>query len=1132
MGYLDDFLGKLDEYGKYIDSEGRIKDLKDAYFKGGAPAIADLVLQNYDRGGFTDALGTFTGLASVPKRALVDIPSHEIGEALIGASGKAPIRPTEEVAVEALFPDERISGETPSLSGARDWEKHPTQPSLEGGGEIRTTPLTPEEIQAQKEADRFADQARHAARGITRPVVQFGTDPLVPAMMVSGPVGAISGAAFVPEMAKTGGEQLGTAIANEESGDAGAAIENALGGAASLGMAGIGGIHTGKGLAREVSPFVPEIATRSVVWEAPKTETPIDLSKPIASQADSTSITKDTPESVMQYLPKWEILKEARILADQEARGKGLDFDWATVPEERFIEQAKRNLVPLALEYKDFKIGIDRIINEEMYPNEANRVNAREVTPVGPNYLEVKPLVTETIPRAIDTTARGLGWNEDPFENLKSRVVDDYKGPYNDIEKDLENTLGEETPTTLPTTKAAPKNRILPNIPKTGGEDIRSAIDKRTREIKDQVVGIDPVKARKLAMLDIAREQSVKARETTIFGVEKKNIGRTVTTIEGNKTGTVIDMFGGGASDRGINAGSRTTPPSYKIKFEDGSEEIVNARGLRFAPKEAEVKPSQVEGTTPEVRAITEKTKELESIETKEPEVSEIIRPKRYYVTMEDGSTHIFKGADEGKVRDFAVEKFGPVAEIRELAKFERAGNRKPPNQPPIKPPSNEPPSSGGPKVPELKSEKNPTEASLFDDITDFPKTLKSSWDLSFPLRQGYFLLNRPTALKAMAKGTKSAFGERYHLEVQDNLANRPNAELYKQFGLNQIKYDPTEFGEISEQHPIFAREPSAFGKAVQKIPGLKQSERAFTDSGNLVRADMFDYFKDKWSKEGKTPDTRPDLYLGLAKYLNVLTGRDPLPVKLQQAGYILNKLFWSPQYTKSRLQLLNPVFYAKLPREVQTAAIRDIGGTLATTAALMSVAAYAAKQSGRDDVSVNWNPTHTDFGKLKVGKTKYDFFTGLVPIIRTAARITTSRKETPKGEYKLKGGFDLLNDRFNPPTEYLPVAPFGQSAATEFGNFVEGKTAPIYQAGRGILSGKDYYGNEYGIPEFLSDIAAPMSASDIIDAWRNYDAEEGIKAIPSLFGVGVQVERKKENQFGAMNPNRKGKKKHVPLLF
>lgn len=398
------------------------------------------------------------------------------------------------------------------------------------------------------------------------------------------------------------------------------------------------------------------------------------------------------------------------------------------------------------------------------------------------------------------------------------------------------------------------------------------------------------------------------------------------------------------------------------------------------------------------------------------------------------------------------------------------------------------------------KSEETPSEVALREDVTDIPKSLRAGFDVSFPGRQGLFLLNRPEGLKGIGRGFKS-FQEREHLKIQEDLRTRPNADLYKQFGLEQIKYDPTQIEQRGEEIPAV--------KTIEAIPGFKQSARIFIDQGNLIRANVFDSLHEKWSTAGKTPENRPDLYKGVAKYLNVLTGRDTLPKRFAQAGYLLNKLMWSPRFVKSRLQLLNPVFYAKLPREVQLEALRDVGGTLGTLSILIGGATAAARQAGYDekDVDVNTDPRATGFGKLKIRNVSYDFFTSLLPLIRTAVRITTGTKVTPSGEYQLGGlsGRTVLGIESE-----LPKAPFGASVGSELATLGEGKLAPVPSVAKGLATGVGFAGEKYEIPQAMRDLFAPMAVAEFVEALNDYDAQTAAMTLPGLLGIGVQVEKRK----------------------
>jgi hypothetical protein len=241
-----------------------------------------------------------------------------------------------------------------------------------------------------------------------------------------------------------------------------------------------------------------------------------------------------------------------------------------------------------------------------------------------------------------------------------------------------------------------------------------------------------------------------------------------------------------------------------------------------------------------------------------------------------------------------------------------------------------------------------------------------------------------------MWEGTKSAipfYGPEHHKKVMADLDSRPNAKLYKDTGLNQVRWDPGQ--DISARSEQFASERAS------RLPGFRHSEWAFNDAGNLARANMFDEYVKKFEAEGKTFASHPKLYKSMAEYLNVLTMRKPLPEKLRQAGWILNKMYFSPMAVYSRLELINPLWYMKLSPEMRKEAVRDIGGTLGTIAALLGATKFAATQAGIDseDVDVSFDPAHTHFMRLKIKETYYDL-PGLTPMVRTLYRIVSFQEE------------------------------------------------------------------------------------------------------------------------------------------
>lgn len=373
-------------------------------------------------------------------------------------------------------------------------------------------------------------------------------------------------------------------------------------------------------------------------------------------------------------------------------------------------------------------------------------------------------------------------------------------------------------------------------------------------------------------------------------------------------------------------------------------------------------------------------------------------------------------------------------------------------------------------------------------------KSILSSYDISFPGRQGFFFLNRAPGRSGMIKGTKAIFSEKTYNEGIKDIESRPNHELYKRFGLD------TEL-RSEEAFPI--------PELVEKIPGSKQSSRGFNLSASLTRANMFDHFSEQWSKKGFTPETQPDLYKATARYVNTLTGRGELSAKLNKASEIANDFFWSPRMVKARLDILNPNYFRKLPKELKVAYLRDVVGTLAVAQGTLALTAYALSQAGVD-ADYEPNPIKSNFGQLKIGKAHIAMFGGLQSYIRLASRLLTGR-QVSMGEKKTRvmgmtGGpvLDKLGLQ-DPAPEPSKISKTG-SAAGLLEQFGRGKLAPVPGGIYSLLKEEDFIGRPYGPGEFAKDIISPMALREIIEG-SSVGETEAILAALGLLGPDVYVE-------------------------
>lgn len=269
-------------------------------------------------------------------------------------------------------------------------------------------------------------------------------------------------------------------------------------------------------------------------------------------------------------------------------------------------------------------------------------------------------------------------------------------------------------------------------------------------------------------------------------------------------------------------------------------------------------------------------------------------------------------------------------------------------------------------------------------DIANIPRATLASWDLSFPLRQGGILL--PGHPKQWAKSfgqmLKSAVpfrrGKEYARSVEMMAANSKWASLRSKSGL-----EITEWGLAG----MTGREEPFMSSLAEIIPGVSWSNRTFTTMSNQLRINVFDDIARQWHIAGVTWDTNADAYVKLAKFLNHATGRGSLG-RLQHIGPELNAVFFSPRYQISRPQVIYDAFASLKNAPARKVIAGDLVKYVGTGMTVLTL----AKMSGAD---VEIDPRSSDFGKIRIGNTRYDYWTGNQPMARLAAQIITGQRKT-----------------------------------------------------------------------------------------------------------------------------------------
>lgn len=355
-----------------------------------------------------------------------------------------------------------------------------------------------------------------------------------------------------------------------------------------------------------------------------------------------------------------------------------------------------------------------------------------------------------------------------------------------------------------------------------------------------------------------------------------------------------------------------------------------------------------------------------------------------------------------------------------------------------------------------------------FGEAFALPRAIKSSLDLSAPLRQGFILSVRhpKAAAEAFADQIRAMRSVEAARKIDATLDARPNARIHTEAGLYRAPF---------ENAALTKREEAFLTTIAEKLPGIRASERAYVTYLNKLRADSFDSVWNSWDVLDQTSENAK----ALARFINVASGRGELTGKLEGSGTLLGQVLYSPRYVVSR------------PQAVWMAATGN-GSKLARQEALKSMAAYfgavgttlaLGKAAGFWDVEMD--PRSADFGKAKIGNIRYDLFTGYSQIMRLFAQVESGQtKGTTTGQI-----YDI--NRMQP-----------------IGRFTRSKLNPTVGFAVDALSGTDYKGDKVSMNPLqrLWDLVAPIQPMETAQAFKDQGWEQGLATLPGFVGIGVQA--------------------------
>lgn len=351
-------------------------------------------------------------------------------------------------------------------------------------------------------------------------------------------------------------------------------------------------------------------------------------------------------------------------------------------------------------------------------------------------------------------------------------------------------------------------------------------------------------------------------------------------------------------------------------------------------------------------------------------------------------------------------------------------------------------------------------------DLLNLPRTFATSWDASAPLRQGVILsAAHPKEAGAAFWAMVRAMGSpRVDEAVESAIQNSKWYGLMEKSGLY--------LAPSGRSATLAGREEAFMSRLASRIPGVGASERGYRTYLNKLRADTFSTVVNNWDRAGILTDQRAKK---LSAFLNVASGRGRLG-KLEDVADILAIPFFAPRLLASRFQV--PLSLFEKDAHVRQQVARDLLSFVGVGTAVLGIA-HAA---GAD---VELDPRSTDFGKIKVGNTRIDFWGGFQPVARYTAQIMTGRRKTSDDT------FDDVDRR------------------DTFERFIRSKLSPGGSIVYDLYAGNTFMGEELeATPGFAANEAlkrtAPLFLQDMYDAVRIDGVKGGLLTAPAFFGASA----------------------------
>lgn len=360
-------------------------------------------------------------------------------------------------------------------------------------------------------------------------------------------------------------------------------------------------------------------------------------------------------------------------------------------------------------------------------------------------------------------------------------------------------------------------------------------------------------------------------------------------------------------------------------------------------------------------------------------------------------------------------------------------------------------------------------------------KGIAASMDNSALFRQGWRVLftNPVIWARAAAQSFVNIAKQLKRKPSNEEVINGIKAEIWGRENARNGTYDKMklDIGITEEMFPTsLPSKIPLFGRV------FAASETAYKGFLYRLRADLADKYVEVAKRSGVDLANKLEIE-SIGRLTNSLTGRGNLGKAEAIAGG-LNTVFFSPRFIKSQFDFLT----LHATDKMSTFARKQAALNLLKVVSGIAIILATAKAINPD--SVELDPTSSDFGKIKIGNTRFDITGGMGSMVVLAARLLEGQTKSPStGRIT-----ELDSGKYGAPTRQDMVV-----------NYFTNKFAPLPGFIRDLAKKEDFDGAELTPEKRLSKLT-PIPAQNAYDTLKDPgSAPDLLVILADALGISTQ---------------------------